>query len=150
MALPKNLRGDAEPHQLRVPGLTMARALTYLPGREQLFERVLRQFASLYQPGIAGLSAALAAHDWQQVSRLLHALRGACGAIGATDLLARSAALEQALAPQALAAPANGAEPAEPADAVPLAAQARQIEHDLMALVSLIQAQLGSAPAGPG
>ena len=147
MALPKNLRGDAEPHQLRVPGLTMARALTYLPGREQLFERVLRQFASLYQPGIAGLSAALAAHDWQQVSRLLHALRGACGAIGATDLLARSAALEQALAPQALAAPSNGA---EPADAVALAAQARQIEHDLMALVSLIQAQLGSAPAGPG
>ena len=146
MALPKNLRGDAEPHQLRVPGLTMARALTYLPGREQLFERVLRQFASLYQPGIAGLSAALAAHDWQQVSRLLHALRGACGAIGATDLLARSAALEQALAPQALAAPSNGA---EPADAVALAAQARQIEHDLMALVSLIQARLGSAPAGP-
>ena len=38
---------------------------------------------------------------------------------------------------------------AEPDDAVALAAQARQIEHGLMALVSLIQAQLGSAPAGP-
>ena len=129
---------------LTVPGLTMSRALMYLPGRDQIFERVLRQFANHYQPGIAGLSVALAAGDWQQIRRLLHSLRGACGAIGATDLLARTGALEKALDPASDDADGGAA---EPADASLLAAQGRQIERDLSALVSAIQDRLDNMPA---
>ena len=129
---------------LTVPGLTMSRALMYLPGRDQIFERVLRQFANHYQPGIAGLSVALAAGDWQQIRRLLHSLRGACGAIGATDLLARTGALEKALDPASDDADGGAA---EPADASLLAAQARQIDRDLIALVSAIQDRLDNMPA---
>lgn len=145
-AMPPAPPGPAPAPQpaLTVPGLTMSRALMYLPGRDQIFERVLRQFANHYQPGIAGLSVALAAGDWQQIRRLLHSLRGACGAIGATDLLARTGALEKALDPASDDADGGAA---EPADASLLAAQARQIERDLSALVSAIQDRLDNMPA---
>ena len=80
-----------------IPGLTMSRALLYLPGRDQLFARVLRQFAETYSAGHLDLDAALAQHRWTDAQGLLHSLRGACGAIGATDLAALALALESAL-----------------------------------------------------
>ena len=89
------------------------------------------------------MPAALTAADWQQVRRLLHSLRGACGAIGATDLLARSGALAQAL--DALLNDRDG-KAAEPAGAGALAAQARQIDQDVMALASVIQGRLDRRP----
>ena len=134
----------ALPAALTVPGLTMSRALMYLPGRDQIFERVLRQFASQYQQGIAGLPAALSALDWLQVRRLLHSLRGACGAIGATGLLARAGALETALDPEAQR---EGGRLAEPADAAGRAEEARQIDAELVALVGAIQTGLPRSPA---
>lgn len=135
--LPQHLARPA----LSVPGLTMSRALMYLPGHDQIFERVLRRFAGQYPHGIAGLPAALAAGDWPQAQRLLHAFRGACGAIGATDLLAQSAALEALLDQQGQGGPGNRCH-----DPEALAACGAQIDADLIALVGVILAQMDRAP----
>jgi len=80
-----------------IPGLTMSRALLYLPGRDQVFARVLRQFVANYGEGQPALLAAMAEGRWGDARRLLHSLRGACGAVGATELMAQAQALEQRL-----------------------------------------------------
>ena len=133
-----------KPAALTVAGLTMSRALMYLPGRDQIFERALQQFTSQYRDGIAGLPAALSTLDWPQLGRLLHALRGACGAIGATELLARAGALEARLD-----RPAPRADHRQPeaGDAASLALQAWQIDSDLVALVNAILSALNRRPA---
>ena len=77
-----------------IPGLTLARALLYLPGRDAVFHRVLRQFADQYGAGIAALKRLPDPQDRPAAMRLLHALRGACGAIGAVTLAAQAQALE--------------------------------------------------------
>ena len=84
-----------------IPGLITAQALLYLPGRDAVFQRVLRQFAEQYQPGMPALRSTLASQDWPGAMRHLHSLRGACGAIGAIALSAQALALEQALQPPA-------------------------------------------------
>ena len=81
----------------RIPGLTMARALLYLPGRDAVFHRVLRQFADQYSQGMPGLSSALLQQDLAAAGGLMHSLRGACGAIGACALSDQVLALESAL-----------------------------------------------------
>jgi PAS domain S-box-containing protein len=80
-----------------IDGLTMSRALLYLPGRDQIFARVLRQFSDNYAQGVPGLAEALQASRWSDARRRLHALRGACGAVGATGVQAEALLLEQAL-----------------------------------------------------
>ena len=80
-----------------IDGLTMSRALLYLPGRDQIFARVLRQFSDNYAQGVPGLGEALQARRWADAQRQLHALRGACGAVGATGVLAEALALERML-----------------------------------------------------
>ena len=132
---------------LVVPGLTMSRALMYLPGRDQIFERVLRQFAGHYRRGVEGLPLALQAGDARQLGRLVHALRGACGAIGATALLDRTGALEAALS--ALPAPAAGSGVAAPLE-VGLGAEVRAVDQAVVDLVLAIDAQLALRPAPPG
>jgi HPt (histidine-containing phosphotransfer) domain-containing protein len=62
---------------------------------------VLRQFSSHYRPGVPGLEAAVAAGRWEEAQQALHALRGACGAVGAGALVEQAQALENKL--QALA-----------------------------------------------
>ncbi|MBI5256556.1 MAG: PAS domain S-box protein [Burkholderiales bacterium] len=86
---------------LSIPGITMSRALLYLPGRNDVFLRVLQQFTENYADALAGLAPLLAARQYGQARALVHALRGACGAIGATALLASAEALEQMLKPEA-------------------------------------------------
>ena len=143
---------------LQVPGLTMSRALMYLPGRDQLFERVLRQFAQHYRAGLGGLAAALDARNWRAVQGLLHALRGACGAIGASSLLGQTILLEQGLP---LDVPPDTptdklADTPHPQAADSLAAWAlscRALDAAVVALVASIDAALGPltqpAPARP-
>lgn len=77
-----------------IPGLTMTRALLYLPGGDQIYARVLGKFADTYGQGVPGLDAALHAADWVVARRLLHALRGACGAVGAIDVQAEAKLLD--------------------------------------------------------
>ena len=79
-----------------IEGLTPTRALTYLPGHEAIYRRVLGRFVSgqasddLQLPGLAREGA------WPQLRQALHALRGSLGAIGAVELGAAALALEQA------------------------------------------------------
>ena len=139
------------PPMLQVPGLTMSQALLYLPGRDQLFERVLRQFAQLYRTGMVGLAAVLDAQDWPAAQGLLHDLRGACGAIGATLLMAQARLLEQGLPPDVA--------PDVPPDLLPMAPHphaaggpaawalsCRALDAAVVALVATIDATLGPPP----
>lgn len=123
-----------------IPGLTMSRALLYLPGRDQIYARVLRQFSDSYSQGVPGLDAALHAGDWASAQRLLHSLRGACGAVGAISLQAEAQALDARL--KGLESP--GAVVIDPPDASALHAC-------LSALVAAVRARLGGgdAPAAP-
>ncbi len=129
---------------MAIPGLTLSRALVYLPGREQIFERVLRQFASQYRQALDGLASAVEAGDWPAAMALVHSLRGACGAIGATDLLAQAGALELALQQQT---PAAAVYPVGPA---PLALAAQDLLAATAALVASIDLQLARQDAQPG
>jgi two-component system, sensor histidine kinase and response regulator len=116
-----------------IPGLAMTRALLYLPGRDAVFARVLRQFVDNYRHGLPELAAAVAERHWAVARRQLHSLRGACGAIGAADLLALAEALEQDLAhrPDGCATP----------QAV---ARAGQLQAMLRSLVQTVSARLQS------
>ncbi|MES2716203.1 MAG: PAS domain S-box protein [Pseudomonadota bacterium] len=122
-----------------IPGLTMARALLYLPGRDEVFARVLRQFSDNYGQGVPGLDAALQAGQWVDAQRLLHSLRGACGAVGATGVQAEALALEQAL--QALA------EQAPPLAAAAAAPSSAALQACLQALVDAVRERLALAAA---
>ena len=120
-----------------IPGLTMSRALLYLPGRDQIFARVLRQFIDHYGQGVPGLAAALQAGHWAEAGRRLHSLRGACGAVGATGVQAKAQALEQAVLALALA------EPGQPVSSAVAPEPAAQALHTaLLALVSAVQSRL--------
>ena len=118
----------------------MSRALLYLPGRDQIYARVLRQFSDNYGQGVPGLDAALLSGDWAGAQLLLHSLRGACGAVGAISLQNEAQVLEARL--KGLVSP--GAVVIDPPDASALHAC-------LSALVAAVRARLGGgdAPAVP-
>lgn len=122
-----------------IPGLTMSRALLYLPGRDQIFARVLRQFIDNYGQGVPGLQAAMQAGHGAEARRLLHSLRGACGAVGATGVQAEALALEQALQAVADGAAETVAPPS-----------AEALHSSLQALVANVRARIAAAaPAAP-
>ncbi len=83
---------------ISIPGITMSRALLYLPGRDAVFQRVLQQFAESYAEGLPNLLPLLSRGDVASARRLVHGLRGACGAVGATGLLDQAQTLELQLA----------------------------------------------------
>ena len=118
----------------------MSRALLYLPGRDEIYARVLRQFSDNYGDGVPGLDAALQAGDWVGAQRLLHSLRGACGAVGAIQLQVEAQLLDARL--KGLESP--GAVVIDPPDASALHAC-------LSTLVAAVRARLGGghAPALP-
>ena len=118
-----------------IAGLAMTRALTYLPGRNQVYARVLRQFAGSYRQGLNGLDAAMAAGQHAQARQLLHSLRGACGAVGASDLLAEALVLETALQ----------ADGQRPEAAHGLRAQAEAVNLHLVQLVAAIDQRFENA-----
>ncbi len=118
-----------------IPGLVMARALLFLPGRDEIYARVLRQFISHYSGGLAGLDVLTQARHWTEAGRALHGLRGACGAVGAVDLVSRCEVLENRV--QALA---DGVADAADAAAVPEGLANLQLA--LQSLVSTIGVRL--------
>jgi CheY-like chemotaxis protein len=137
-----------------IRGLTMSRALLYLPGRDQVFARVLRQFCDNYAQGVPGLTAALQAGQWVEAQRLLHALRGACGAVGATAVQAEALALEHQLQRLANGDTTNGDTTQAPGEAanrttgaspaVPAGPSASPVLRTLQALVDTVQARLAA------
>jgi len=118
-----------------IPGLVMSRALLFLPGRDLIYARVLRQFAHNYSAGLVGLEALTDAAQWAEAGRALHGLRGACGAVGAVDLVSRCEVLESRV--QALA---DGV--ADPADAAAVPAGTASLQAALQALVVTIGVRL--------
>jgi len=118
----------------------MSRALLYLPGRDQVYVRVLRQFCDTYGQGLPGLDAALLAGDSAAAQRLLHALRGACGAVGATGVQAEAQALELQLQLQLQLQDDGSA--GLPAGALP---DAQPVHASLAALVAAVRQRLAAA-----
>ena len=120
---------------ISIPGITMSRALLYLPGRDDVFARVLQQFADNYANGLPALGSLLEAGDHAGARKLVHALRGACGAVGATALMVSAQALEQALSPGA------------PPDAAGLCSANDRLQSELLRLVQAIRLHVTQAAA---
>jgi PAS domain S-box-containing protein len=80
-----------------IAGLNVKGTLLYVPGREDILERVLGQFCQTYREGVPNLEQHLAHGEAKAATRLVHALRGAAGAVGAVDLQHDADQLEQAL-----------------------------------------------------
>jgi HPt (histidine-containing phosphotransfer) domain-containing protein len=122
----------------------MSRALLYLPGRDQVYSRVLRQFCNNYGQGVPGLDTALDASDWAAAQRQLHALRGACGAVGATIVQAEAQALELQLRSLGPSGVAGDRPPTAQALHTRLARLVAAVRDRLAA------ADLAAAPVAPG
>jgi HPt (histidine-containing phosphotransfer) domain-containing protein len=118
-----------------IPGLVMSRALLFLPGRDQIYARVLRQFANNYSDGLADLDSLIDRQQWVEAGRALHSLRGACGAVGAIDLVGRCQVLESRV--QALADAV-----ADATDAAAVLEGVASLQATLQALVSTIGLRL--------
>ena len=118
-----------------IPGLVMSRALLFLPGRDPIYARVLRQFANSYSDGLADLDSLIERQQWVEAGRALHSLRGACGAVGAIDLVGRCQVLEGRV--QALADAV-----ADASDAAAVPEGVASLQATLQALVSTIGLRL--------
>jgi len=108
-----------------------------------VYARVLRQFAENYRQGLAGLDTAMAEGRLVLAQQLLHSLRGACGAVGATDLVAEAQALETALDNALETASPSAGQAVGQADA--LCARAAAVGHHLGQLVAAIDQRFAQA-----
>ena len=126
----------------RLPCLTMSLALLHLPGRDQIFEQVLRQFVDSYGAGFPALGQALAEGRGPAAVQLLHSLRGACGVIGASALGEQALALEQALRAWPGPGQVTSAAPNSPALPPALQAQAQRLQAATETLVRQVVAAL--------
>ena len=124
-------------------GIVTTRALTYLPGRDDILARVLGQFASGYGHGLPALAEQIEQGRWVQARAEVHALRGACGAVGAMALLDQAQVLEERL--RALA---SGQALPDAGSSEQLKALARGLDETLRRLVAAIRAaRLDELPA---
>lgn len=90
-----------------IPGLDMVAGLHHALGREALYLSQLDKFVKGQRDFAGRLQEALESGDWTTAVRLAHTLKGVAAQVGAHELGARAADLEQALrrqdAPSALA-----------------------------------------------
>ncbi|MDT7833872.1 response regulator [Aquabacterium sp. OR-4] len=87
--------GRADAPWSAIVGLDAAAGIARTGGRSDVYERVLARFISLYGPDGKGW-AALNADEPAHLARALHSLRGAAGAIGASELEALALGAEAA------------------------------------------------------
>ena len=71
---------------MALEGFDLPRGLRLFDGDIDIYLRVLRRFAEVYEHGMPELAAALAESSLPRMSGAGHSLRGAAGAIGATRL----------------------------------------------------------------
>jgi two-component system sensor histidine kinase/response regulator len=124
--------GPIEPIE-PIEGLVPARALTYLPGHEAIYRRVLGRFAAAHADGDPPIATLARGGAWPELRTAVHALRGSLGAIGAVELNAAALALEQAI---------DG-----PMDVAQRVRQAEELDRALRALVGRIAAALETTRA---
>jgi CheY-like chemotaxis protein/HPt (histidine-containing phosphotransfer) domain-containing protein len=78
----------------RLPGIDLAWALRNTGGSLDILERVMAKFVDRYRNGKPDLQARGADDPKAALRAACHSLRGACGAIGASELMARIESLE--------------------------------------------------------
>ncbi len=89
----------AEPVRLPrdIHGLDTALGLKRVLGKEATYLHMLRKFVSGQRDAMALVEWALAEDDWPGAERVAHTLKGVAGNVGATQVQAHAAALEEAL-----------------------------------------------------
>ncbi len=96
-ASPSRPTRPASTPDLDIPGLDSAGALHRLLGNRGLYAHLLCKFAETQAEQPQKIQAALADDDWPTAERLAHSSKGAAASIGALEVQARAAELEQAL-----------------------------------------------------
>jgi len=97
-AAPASAHGSSSHARLDdVPGLNVKGTLLYVPGREDIIERVLRQFCQAYRAGLGPVLAQIEGRKHRAAAKLVHSLRGAAGAVGAVEVQAHGKRVELAL-----------------------------------------------------
>jgi two-component system sensor histidine kinase/response regulator len=94
--LPNGSR-DAEADALRIEGVNTSSGLRRVLGNREFYIDLLRRFCDGQSDVGKRIAEALAADDYVLAERLAHTLKGGAGNIGATDVQAKAAGLEQAI-----------------------------------------------------
>jgi HPt (histidine-containing phosphotransfer) domain-containing protein len=84
----------------RIAGLDTARGLALFAGRHEVYLHALRTCVSIYAAGLPALDARLAHGSGASIEALraqVHAVGGACAAIGAVDVEAQAQAIDKLL-----------------------------------------------------
>jgi signal transduction histidine kinase/CheY-like chemotaxis protein len=102
LSAPQAPAGPAVPRT--VDGLDVEQGLRRVLGKEQSYLKMLRKFISGQSQAIVQVQAALAQDDWQTAERVAHTLKGVAGNVGAIQVQADAARLEEALRNHAAAA----------------------------------------------
>jgi CheY-like chemotaxis protein len=84
-----------------IAGFDAELGLKLVGGRGEAFLRLIRQFARSYRGGVADVLTDLAAGRYASARMRAHALKGACGVVGATRIASLAAALEAAIVGEA-------------------------------------------------
>ena len=129
--LAKSKSREGMPAFLRgIHGLDASIGLARIGGNPDAFLRLLRQFAAHYANGIASLDDELASGRLDRARMLVHSLKGASGAMGATIVLQLATKLETAI----LSAEQGPG----------LAVKAAELRDELAALVGALNASIPS------
>ncbi len=80
-----------------LPGIDVAHGLRHCSGRRSLFDRLLRMFVESQSGAADAIRQALAAGDMKAAERLAHTLKSNAGTLGAMELSAAAARVEEIL-----------------------------------------------------
>ncbi|MBP0018573.1 MAG: response regulator [Cyanobacteria bacterium SBLK] len=83
--------------QWELDGIDAKAGIRRIGGNTDAYRRVLRQFCDKNQNTFARIQGAIAAKDYELAKQYIHTVKGTAGNIGAKDLFAAAADLEQAL-----------------------------------------------------
>jgi CheY-like chemotaxis protein/HPt (histidine-containing phosphotransfer) domain-containing protein len=86
--------GEEIPLPESLPGFDLAAGLKRLQGNEGLYKKLLGRLATDYSGAADDIRKALAAQEMGEAHGLVHGLKGAAGNLGATDVHATAAELE--------------------------------------------------------
>ncbi|MCX7173054.1 MAG: response regulator [Proteobacteria bacterium] len=118
-----------------IAGLDVANGLRRVLGKKSLYLSMLRKFVAGQRHAVNDVKTALAADDWGTAERLAHTTKGVAGNIGAGEVQALAAAVEQAVKEH---------QPPEAIDAA-VAALAPRLEQLIAEIAASLPAEEGKA-----